>query len=227
MEDMKNVKLIATSDENSFVIDCYEMLFDLNHMSIRTTLECIEGLPITDIYTLEYHTEDNIIICNNARIIKYQFDFDNQNSAFVKFFHNDPMKKNNKFKLLKDTVENLLNNSDSRIISVNLDRRAGHTSTALWLMQKNPKAILIVKNERAKHYAIDLADQLGYEVDKNNIIIMYDGVYLPELFVSRKFDMVLIDDLSIYSKETIEKIIYHTSFSSHSDPTNIRYVCLG
>lgn len=221
---MKNVKLKIISNAWSDTCHCHEMICDLRMISVRVNKNAVNNLLLSLTYTLEYEYNDLITKCYNARIVKYQVDSDDENSVFIKFAYSEAVVTKSKYKILKDTVESLMNNSDSRLICLNLDRQAGHTSTLLWLMDKNPNAILVVKSNELKNRAMNMARDLRYKVTNKNIVVINEGVNIPSLFEGSKFDMILIDDFSFFTKNCIEKIIYHTR---RENGDKVRYVCLG
>jgi hypothetical protein len=223
MEDMKNVKMKVTHNTQIETVTCHEMVCDPKAVSAQVSLSDIKNLFLGQTYELEYEYDDLVTKCYKAKIVKYQIDDEFPSRSFIKFIYESTVVSKSKFKVLKETVSTLLNGSESRLICLNLDRHAGHTSTLLWLLNKDPDAILLVQTLDLKERAKRLAHELQlYDVRTSNIVVVNDKTDLSSLFEGRKFSKILIDDFSLFTKTRIGQIFYNTRYDE-----SVRYVCLG
>jgi len=222
---MNKLKLQISNGEKNYEFEYKELISELKTKEISVSIDTLDigKLSLGRLLKLRYIDNDLEMICNDAQIIKFQIDQNDDKKTYVKFKFKSYTANKTSYKILNDTVEHLLYNTTTNFIALNLERQAGHTSTLLRLLNKHDDAILIVKSHELKQRALELISQYElYNIRKDNIIVVVDGVNLERLFEGIKFSEVFIDTYSLFSRTTIEKIIYFTKYKS-----GIRYICLG
>lgn len=220
-QSIRNVKLHV----NGIVIDCDELICDIRELSIKTRKDNIKHIMLGSQFNLKYVKDDLQTMCEDAVINKFQVDTENSEYVFVRFEFKSSVVTKSKYKVLMDTVEYLLDNVDTNMISINLNRQAGHTTTLLKLMNKHPDAVLVLISFEAKNNIKNKINQLQlYDIHDKNIVVINEGANIPALFQGKKYNKVLIDDFSSFTKNCVEKIFFHTK---RNDDGAIRYVCLG
>lgn len=221
---MSNIKLKITQDTGTNIIECHEEISDISSISFKINSNDVSKLMLGKILKLSYITHDMETVYNDSEIIKFQIDSNDDSVAYVKFKYKILTVSKTKYKLLKETVDNLFN-THSNFIALDLGRQSGHTSTLLWMMNWHDDAILVVRNQSAKSHVLQLiSDYKFYNIRKNNIKVVSDCVDIHNLFAGMKYSKIFIDDYSLFSKDILQKIVDCTRYSSNNE---VRYLCLG